>query len=82
MGKNKYIILFFTQYGAINYSKKLSEIGIEGVTRPVPRVLSSSCGICVEVDTETDMKNYITEDIEGIYIKKEDEYEMIYLSEE
>lgn len=82
MEENKYIVLFFTQYGAINYSKLLKKTGIENTTRPVPRSLSSSCGICIETSTEKDMLQFLTEDVEGVYLVNEGGYELLYQSEE
>lgn len=82
MEQNSYIILFFTQYGAIHYSKLLKKVGIDNVTRPVPRVLSSSCGICIEAKTCQDLSQFLTEDVEGIYREKDGRYERIYQSEE
>lgn len=81
MVKNKYLILFFTQYGAINYSRLLKKTGIENITRPVPRALSSSCGICVETETEKDILEFLTDDVEGIYKVIEQEYYEIYSNE-
>lgn len=79
MEKNKYIVLFFTQYGAISYGKLLKKEGIESIQKPVPRVLSSSCGICVEVELEGDVHNFITEDVEKIYrVTEENHYELEY----
>lgn len=82
MEQSKYLVLFFTQYGAINYSKLLKKTGIENFTRPVPRSLSSSCGICIETQTDRDLMNFLTEDVEGIYKVKSEDYELIYRSEE
>lgn len=82
MEENKYIVLFFTQYGAINYSKQLKKIGIESITRPVPRSLSSSCGICIETSTDQDILKFLTEDVEGVYRVVENEYELLYRAED
>lgn len=82
MEASKYIILFFTQYGAIHYSRLLQKSGIENRTRPVPRTLSSSCGICIETQTNQNLINFLTEDVEGIYQEKAEEYELIYRNED
>lgn len=78
MGKNRYIVLFFTQYGAISYSRKLKNAGIDNITRPVPRTLSSSCGICVETETDQDLLQFLTEDVEKLCIEEKGTYEAIY----
>lgn len=81
MAKSKYLILFFTQYGAISYSGQLKKAGIENITRPVPRALSSSCGICVECETEDEIMDYLTEDVEAIYKAEAEDYQKVYESE-
>ncbi|MDO4773488.1 MAG: DUF3343 domain-containing protein [Bacillota bacterium] len=81
MQKNKYLVLFFTQYGAINYSKLLKKEGIENLTKPVPRALSSSCGICVETDTEKNILDYLTEDVEAVYRLDGESYQLLYEEE-
>ncbi len=80
MEKNKYIVLFFTQYGAINYSRLLEAEGIGNEMKPVPRILSSSCGVCVEfvLDRQGDIENLLTEDVEYVYRAEKDSYKMIY----
>ncbi len=82
MEKSKYLVLFFTQYGALNYSKLLKKTGIDNITRPVPRALSSSCGICVETETDRNLLDFLTEDVEGIYTMKDDRFELLYRNEE
>lgn len=83
MEQNKYVILFFTQYGAIHYAKLLKKEGIESITKPVPRTLSSSCGICVETTTSADILNFITEDVEFIYrVTPQEEFQKLYESAE
>ena len=78
MEKNKYIITFFTQYGALGYSKLLKQEGMDNITKPVPRDLSSSCGICVELETERDILQYQTEDVESIVQLADEGYRILY----
>lgn len=83
MEKNKYIVLFFTQYGAIHYARLLKKEGIDSVTKPVPRTLSSSCGICVETVMSQDITDFITEDIERIYrVSADGTFDKLYENEE
>jgi len=44
---NKFIISFFSHFGAMSYYKILKEQGINAKLMPVPRKVSSSCGTCV-----------------------------------
>lgn len=80
MEKSNFLVLFFTQYGAISYAKLLEEQGIQNETKPVPRSLSSSCGIGVEMKILDEKKilEYLTEDVEFIYAIEDDGYKLIY----
>lgn len=64
----EYTVVFFTHSGAIKYHRHLNSIGIVNETMPVPRRLSSNCGIGVRFSTSKDINKMITEDIEKIFI--------------
>lgn len=74
----EYIGVFFTHSGAIKYHRYLSSKGIENETMPVPRKLSSNCGIGVRFITEEDINNMITEDIEKVFSLENGCYEVVY----
>lgn len=83
MGENKVLITFFTQYGALHYSKLLEREGFVNRTKPVPRNLSSSCGICVEVKMREDPLHYLTEDVEKILrLQPEGSMELLFEHED
>lgn len=63
----EYIATFYTHSGAIKYSKYLSSINVTSETMPVPRKLSSSCGICVKFNTSLNISSIVSEDIEKIF---------------
>ena len=48
----EYIVTFHTHYGAMRYHKYCAGKGDASRMAPVPRALSSSCGVCVYVKTE------------------------------
>lgn len=60
------LALFFTHSGAIKYKRILSKEDIPCELMPVPRRLSSNCGICAKF-TIDNFEAYINEDIEKIY---------------
>lgn len=60
------LITFHTQAGAIRYEKILKSDGYDTCLKPVPRQLSSSCGICVET-THKVQKYDPFEDIDKVY---------------
>lgn len=80
MALKKYVVLFFTQYGATGYARLLKNEGIAHETKPTPRSLSSSCGIAVEMTLASDKNvlGLLTEDVEFIHEIVQDGYELIY----
>lgn len=66
---NTYLATFYSHFGALSYRKALEEQGIAGKLIPVPRKLSSSCGICVlyEHDTAVELDGC---ELDAIYAKK------------
>ena len=63
----EYTVVFFTHSGAIKYHRYLNSIGIQNETMPVPRKLSSNCGLGVKFKTDQDINSMITEDIDKIF---------------
>jgi hypothetical protein len=76
----KQLITFFTQAGAIRFEKELRVKGITSKLKPVPRQLSSSCGLCVEVEMGEIVANTF-EEIECCYKVKASDYELIFQNE-
>lgn len=73
----KYIATFFTHSGAIGFSRALTKNNIENETLPVPRKLSSNCGIGVSFHYEDHIDNLHSDDMEKLFITKDGEYELI-----
>lgn len=63
----QYIGVFFTHSGAIKYHRYLNSLEIVNETMPVPRKLSSNCGIGVKFQTDRNINNMITEEIEKMF---------------
>ncbi len=78
---NTYMILFFTHSGAIKFDKKLKNLGVACTLMPVPRILSSNCGIGGEVKTDEDVLQYIDSDVEKVFQKIENDYTLQYAQE-
>lgn len=74
----EYTVVFFTHSGAIKYHRYLKSIGIDNETMPVPRRLSSNCGIGVRFKGDIDINNMITEDIEKIFKFEKGNYIEVY----
>ncbi len=73
-----YIAVFFTHSGAIKYHRHLKSTGIENETLPIPRKLSSNCGIGVKFYTSNNINEMITADVEKIYEIKNGIYDVVY----
>lgn len=74
-----FIATFHTHYGALTFFNKLKEAGLTAKIMPVPRKLSSSCGICVGFsgDTNNIETARAAEDIEQIYSNENNNYTLI-----
>jgi len=74
----EYVAIFFTHSGAIKYHRYLKSVGIENETMPVPRKLSSNCGIGVKFFKIDSIENLITDDIEKIYKLEDKNHTLVY----
>lgn len=75
---NEYIAVFFTHSGAIKFERKLKSKNIEYKLMPVPRKLSSSCGICAKFKFDKDLVELIDDEIDKIVSVEGNNYELIY----
>lgn len=67
-----YLATFFTHSGAIKFKRNLIKKNIENEALPVPRQLSSNCGIGVKFLINENIEEVYNEDIEKIFkIEKE-----------
>ncbi len=74
----EYIATFFTHSAAIKYQRFLKSLGISVDLMPVPRRISSNCGIAARFSYKEDISQIIGEDIEQIYTVQGREYNIIY----
>ncbi|MCD8248707.1 MAG: DUF3343 domain-containing protein [Lachnospiraceae bacterium] len=78
----RYIATFYAHFGAIRFERELRAKGLHGTVMPVPRNLSSSCGTCVEFESEqTDFHDPHGE-IEQIVRVSDNGYECVYRAED
>jgi len=45
---------------------------------PVPRKLSSSCGVSARFEYDEDIRSMISEDIESLFAVEDKEYKLLY----
>ena len=75
----EYIATFFTHSGAVKYKKHMFRLGISVELHPVPRRLSSDCGIGASFSTHRDLRKLI-EDIANYIERKRRENSYILLA--
>jgi len=78
----EYIATFFSHSGAVKYGRFLSSRNIPSETMPVPRKLSSSCGVCVKFKTSENIITRVSEDIDKIYLLEGSGVKLIYENKE
>lgn len=77
-----YTIVFHTQSGALKFDSKMRKLKIPCSLQPVPRKLSSSCGICAKLTYGENPKSLIEPEIERIYKDiSTNQYELLYVNE-
>lgn len=77
-----YTIVFHTQSGAIKFDSKMKKMNIPCSLQPIPRKLSSSCGICAKLDYFENPEKLIEPEIERIYKEVSlNQYKLLYESE-
>ena len=75
------IATFFSHYGAMRCKKMCDKTGIIARMMPVPRMLSSSCGTCVRMETEDPDSLPRTEETEQLALELPEGYRIIWKAE-
>ncbi len=73
----EYLALFYTTFGSIKFKKQLLKMDMEVEVLPVPRMLSSGCGVAVKFFSDEDVSSLLDETVEKLYSKNHDEYFLI-----
>ncbi|HZH94214.1 MAG TPA: DUF3343 domain-containing protein [Tissierellaceae bacterium] len=73
-----YMILFFTHSGAIKFQRKLERLNVSCKLMPVPRSLSSNCGIGARVSHDGNILILADNEVEKVYEIQEDDYREIF----
>ena len=74
----EYIGILFTHSDAIRLSRECRRKNIVHRLMPVPRKLSSNCGVCVNFHYEEDIQELIFSGIERILLVEGRDYTTIY----
>lgn len=76
------IATFHTHFGALNFHRRLQRMGAESAMMPVPRKLSASCGTCVRFAVPFDADTMADEDLDKVYDRTPEGYQLIFANEE
>jgi len=76
-----YLVTFYTHSAALKFNKLCQTKAIDSELMPVPRKLSSSCGICARIQCTQSFEELLVEDIDSIYTYSSEEYVLVYQSE-
>ena len=71
------IITFHTHSGAIKFKKHCGKMQIRCELMPVPRKLSSSCGVCARIISDADMTQREIDDADKLYECLKDDYKLL-----
>lgn len=75
------IATFFSHFGAMRCKKACDRAGIPARMMPVPRMLSSSCGTCVRIETDDPDAVPRTEETEQIALEQSGSYQIVWKTE-
>lgn len=73
----RYIATFFTHSGAISFSRFLTKNSIENERMPIPRKLSSNCGIGISFDYDSKSEEIHSDDMEKLFTNNNGDYKLI-----
>ena len=74
-----YAVIFYTHSGAIKFDKKMKKLNILCSLQPVPRKLSSSCGICAKISYDNNIDSLLGDEIQNIYIEiSKNQFELVF----
>lgn len=78
---NAYMVLFFTHSGAMKFNRFAKREGFSCELMPVPRQLSSNCGVCARIAYEGSWEKLVDDEIEKMYLILPDGYQPVFTSE-
>ncbi len=76
----EFIATFFTHSGAIKFHRRLLSLNIHCELMPVPRKLSSDCGIGAKFKVDHDFHSLVDDEVEKIFLM-DDGYTLVYHQE-
>lgn len=76
-----YTVVFFTHSGALKFDRHMKNLGFFCELMPVPRKLSSNCGIGAKIEYDGLLDDIISTDTEKIFNHVDNSFELVYSAE-
>jgi hypothetical protein len=77
----EYTVTFFTHSGAIKFERLMKQKCMDVTLMPVPRKLSSNCGIAAKINFQGDIRDILTDEIEKIFSAECEKTILVYDSD-
>jgi len=77
----EYQVLFFTHTGAIKFDRSMKRKNIQCELMPVPRTLSSNCGVSSRIYYDGQVADLIDDQIEKIFENNGGKYTLVFDSD-
>lgn len=74
----EYVAVFFTHSGAIKFDRNAKRNNISCELMPIPRKLSSNCGIGAKFKYNENVHKLVNEEIEKIFKMENKNYILVY----
>jgi hypothetical protein len=74
----EYLATFFTHSGAVKYRRYMRGLGVPAELMPVPRRLSSDCGIAARFSTALSLDRLITPDVQKLFLVEAGGERLVY----
>ena len=77
-----YMVLFYTHSGAIKFQRRMKSLKVPCKLMPVPRSLSSNCGIGARISFDKDHSEILNSEIEKVFLIESDKFHLVHSQEE
>ena len=80
MAETYFVATFHTHAGALKFERRLKALNEACKLLPVPRTISSSCGVCARFNYN-DFRSLAFEDLDAVYLVVSQEYQRVWENE-
>ncbi len=80
MAGTYFVATFHTHAGALKFERRLKALNEACKLLPVPRTISSSCGVCARFNFN-DFRSLAFEDLDAVYLVVSQEYQRVWTND-